>query len=305
MDNRTIFPTEEGFVSFRGYKTWYCIIGDHDEPGKFPLVCLHGGPGATHDYFGSLKYFANTGRRVILYDQLGWGNSDHIQNPTLWTVNLFLEELMELRCSLGLEQVHILGHSWGGQLAMEFALTQPLGLKSLILADTLASAPQWAAEAARLISELPKEVRQIIRSHETAGTTESPEYLAAMKIFSSRHAGGHISPRPEWVNDAFKKLENNEVYLTMWGPSEFCVTGTLKDWDITDRLGEIRVPSLVLCGRFDEATPVLAKTIHQGITGSELVIFENSAHFPHIEETERYLQVLGRFLDRVETVKVN
>ena len=99
---------------------------------------------------------------------------------------------------------------------------------------------------------------------------------------------------------AFKKLTVNEVYLTMWGPSEFYATGTLKDWDITSRLGEIRVPTLVIGGRFDEATPTITETIHQGISGSEWVIFENSAHFPHIEETELYLQVLGKFLDRTE-----
>lgn len=237
---------------------------------------------------------------MILYDQLGWGNSDHINNPSMWSVDLFVEELGEIRRTLGLERVHILGHSWGGQLAMEYALTQPVGLASLILADSLASAPQWAIEAARLISELPQDVQQTIKMHEAEGTTDSPEYQEAMKVFSRRHGGGHIDPKPEWVKQAFKKLDDNEVYLTMWGPSEFCVTGTLKDWDITDRLGEIHIPALVLCGRYDEATPVLAETIQRGISGSELVIFEHSAHFPHIEETEQYLQVLGQFLDRVE-----
>jgi proline iminopeptidase len=121
-----------------------------------------------------------------------------------------------------------------------------------------------------------------------------------MKEYSRHFAGGHIDPKPGWVKEAFKKLEDNEIYLTLWGPSEFCVTGTLKDWDITSRLGEIRVPTLVLRGRDDEATPALAETIQQGIPESELVIFEHSAHFPHIEETERYLQVLNAFLDRVE-----
>jgi proline-specific peptidase len=218
----------------------------------------------------------------------------------MWTVKLFIEELGVIRHSLGLERVHILGHSWGGQLAMEYALTQPAGLASLILADTLASAPQWAVESARLVSELPPDMQKTIQKHEAAGTTDSPEYQEGMKVFSRRHAGGHIDPKPEWVKQAFKKLENNEVYLTMWGPSEFCVTGTLKDWDITNRLGELHVPTLVLCGRYDEATPVLAETIHRGISGSELIIFENSAHFPHIEETEQYSLMLDRFLCRVE-----
>jgi proline-specific peptidase len=297
------FSIKEGYIPFRGYKTWYRIVGEKEEVGKLPLICLHGGPGATHDYFGSLEAFAASGRRVILYDQLGWGNSDHISDPSMWTIDLFVGELGTLRRALGLERIHILGHSWGGQLGMEYALTQPKGLASLILADTLASAPQWAVEAARLVSELPLEVQQTIQKHEAAGTTDSPEYEQAMEVFSRHYAGGHIDPKPEWVVQAFDKLETNEVYLTMWGPSEFCVTGTLKDWDITNRLGEIHVPTLVLCGRHDEATPSLAEAIHRGIPGSELVIFENSAHFPHIEETERYLEVLSRFLDRVEAGK--
>jgi proline-specific peptidase len=294
------FSIKEGFIPFRGYKTWYRMVGDKEEPGKVPLICLHGGPGATHDYFGSLETMANSGRRVVLYDQLGWGNSDHIQNPSMWTVELFVEELGALIHTLGLTRVHILGHSWGGQLAMEYALTQPAGLASLILADTLASAPQWAVEAQRLISQLPESTQQVIHGHEAAGTTDSAEYKEAMKEYSRHYAGGHIDRKPEWVQEAFKKLKDNEIYITMWGPSEFCVTGTLKDWDITNLLGKIRVPTLVLCGRDDEATPTLAETIQQGIPGSELVIFEHSAHFPHIEETERYLQVVSAFLDRVE-----
>lgn len=290
----------EGFIPFRGYKTWYRVVGEREAQGKLPLLCLHGGPGATHDYFGSLEAFAASGRRVILYDQLGWGNSDHVSDPSMWSIDLFVEELGAVRHALGLGRVHILGHSWGGQLAMEYALTQPAGLASLILANSLASSPQWAAEAARLVSELPSDVQQTIQKHEAAGTTDSSEYEQAMKLFSRRHGGGHIDPKPDWVNQAFSKLETNEIYLTMWGPSEFCVTGALKDWDITHRLGEIHVPALVLCGRDDEATPALAKTIHRGIPGSELVIFEHSAHFPHIEETERYLHVLDQFLNQVE-----
>jgi proline-specific peptidase len=294
------FPTTEGFISFHGYHTWYRIVGEREGPGKSSLLCLHGGPGATHDYFAPLEALAATGRRVVLYDQLGWGNSDHVHDPSLWTVDLFLGELDAVRLALGLQSVHILGHSWGGMLALEYALTRPQGVAGLVLADTAASTPQWIAETGRLISELPPEVQQAIRKHEARGSTDSPEYADACRMFSRRHGGGHIQPTPEWVEKAFEKLEDNEVYLTMWGPSEFCATGPLKDWDVTARLGEIRLPTLVIAGRYDEATPALADTIHQGIPGSELVIFESSAHFPHIEESERYLQVLSVFLDRVE-----
>jgi len=292
---------KEGFVSFRGYNVWYRTVGRPEESDKLPLLCLHGGPGATHDYLAPMEDMAAAGRSVILYDQLGWGNSDHPHDPTLWTINLFLEELSIIYKTLDLKRVHILGHSWGGMLAMEYALTQPKGLASLILADTTASTPQWIAETNRLVSELPSEVQQTIQRHQSQGTTDSPEYQEACRVFSRHHASGHINPRPEWVKKAFEKLEDNEVYLTMWGPSEFCATGTLRDWDITNRLGEIHIPTLVVGGRYDEATPALAETMHRGIPGSKLVIFENSAHFPHIEETERYLHVLDHFLSSVET----
>ena len=294
----TLMFVKEGFVPFRGYRTWYRLVGDDEESGKAPLMCLHGGPGASWDYLEPLEAVAKTGRRVVFYDQLGSGNSDEPHNPSMYTVELYVEEVDVVRRALGLQQVHILGQSWGGMLAMEYALTQPEGLVGLILADTAASLPQWASEAQRLVAELPEDVQQTLRQHLEAGTTKSPEYRNAYKVFSHRHILS-LEPRPDyWTRMASKP--GGEVYDTMWGPSEIHITGTLKDWDITGRLGEISVPTLVLCGRNDEATPVLAETINRGIPGSELVIFENSEHVPHITETSRYLQVLDQFLKRIE-----
>ena len=293
-------PTQEGFVSFRGYHTWYRIAGKQETPHKLPLLCLHGGPGATHDYLLPIAALAEGGRCVVFYDQLGSGNSDPVRGKNLWTIDLFVDELSTVCCSLGLERVHILGHSWGGQLALEYALRQPTGLASLILADSLASSIQWASEADLLRAELPDDVQQTLRQHEADGTTSSPEYQEACKVYYRRH-GCFLNPRPEWLQKAFEKIDSNqEVYQTMWGPSEFCVNGTLKDWDVTNRLGEIHVPTLVIGGRYDEATPAITQAIHRGIPGSEWVIFENSAHFPHIDETEKYLHVLNTFLNRVE-----
>lgn len=292
-------PAKEGFVSFRGYNVWYRIVGDREEPGKSPLLCLHGGPGYTWDSFEPLEAMAASGRRVIFYDQLGCGNSNVPTDPSIYTMALYLEEVDVIRRALGLERVHILGHSWGGMLAMEYALTQPPGLASLILADTGASVPQWVAEMRRLVAELPPDVQQTILKHEAAGTTDSSEYQEACRVYSRRHLDGRIDPRPDCLNRIASK-PGDEVYHTMWGPSEWCVTGPLKDWDIVSRLGEIRVPSLVIGGRYDEATPDVTETVHRGIAGSEWVIFENSGHFPHIEETERYLKVLDQFLNRVE-----
>ena len=296
----TAIPTQEGFVSFHGYQVWHRTVGDRDESGKLPLICLHGGPGAPHDYLEPLEAMAATGRRVILYDQLGCGNSDQPHNPSMWTVDLFVEEVGVVRRALGLERVHILGQSWGGMLAMEYALTQPSGLASLVVADAPASMSQWVSEANRLRAELPPEAQQTLLKHEAAGTVDSPEYQEAMLVFYRRHVC-RSAPWPECVNRAFEKLgQNPEVYHTMNGPSEFHVIGTLKEWNIVSRLAEIRVPTLVLGGRYDEATPAITETVHRGISDSEWVIFENSSHLPHVEETERYLQVLDQFLNRVE-----
>ena len=294
-------PTKEGFVSFRGYNVWYRIVGNREVPGKLPLLCLHGGPGAPHDYLEPLEGIAATGRRVIFYDQLGAGNSDHLNDPSMWTVPLFIEEVGVVRRELNLNCVHLLGQSWGGMLGMEYALTQPEGLESLIVADSPASMPQWVAEANRLRAELPTQVQETLLRHEGAGTTDDPAYEEAMMVFYRRHVC-RLDPWPDCLNRTFEKIvQNPEVYNTMIGPSEFHVTGTLKDWDIVNRLGEIHVPTLVIGGRYDEATPAITETVHRGIPGSEWVIFESSSHMPHLEETERYMQVLTNFLDHVES----
>jgi proline-specific peptidase len=297
----TSLPITEDYLSFCGYNVWYRVVGTDEAPGKSPLLCLHGGPGATHDYLEPLEALAGTGRRVIFYDQLGAGNSDHPKKPALWTVSLFLEELAALRRHLQLDQVHLLGQSWGGMLAMEHALTRAEGLRSLILADSLASMPQWSTETNRLRSRLPSDVQETLLNHETAGTTDDAAYQEAMLVFYRRHVC-RLDPWPECLVRTFAKVaENPEVYQTMIGPSEFHVTGTLKDWDIRNRLGEISVPTLVMAGRYDEATPAITGALHRGIAGSELVIFEESAHMPHLEETDRYLEVITDFLNRVET----
>jgi proline-specific peptidase len=296
---RTEVASKEGFVDFRDHKVWYRIVGEGEDAGKLPLLCLHGGPGCPHDYLEPLEAAAD-GRRAIFHDQLGCGNSDQPHDPSLWSVDLFVEEVGVIRNALGLERVHILGQSWGGMLAMEYALTKPEGLASLIIAGSPASIPQWIAEANRLRAELPPEVQAALTKHEEAGTTDAPEYQEAMLVFYARHVC-RLDPWPDCVARAFEKLtQNPEVYNTMNGPSEFHVTGTLKNWDITGRLGEIRVPTLVASGRYDEATPAIAETVHRGITGSEWVIFEESSHLPHIEEPEKFMQVLGQFLSRVE-----
>jgi L-proline amide hydrolase len=294
------FPIHEGFIPFHGYRTWYRVVGDSEEPDQFPLLVLHGGPGASSDYMEPLEAMVKTGRRVIFYDQLGGGNSDHPHNPSMWTVALFVEELRAVRKALALDRVHLLGQSWGGMLAMEYALTQPDGLISLTVADAPASMTQWVSEANRLRAQLPPPIQHTLLQHEQQGTTDSQEYQEAMMVFYQRHVC-RLHPLPECVTRTFEKLAQfPEVYSTMNGPSEFHVIGTLKTWDITARLHEITVPTLLLSGRYDEATPSIVETIHHRIADSEWVVFEHSSHMPHVEETELYMQVLGKFLKQVE-----
>ncbi len=293
-------PTSEGYVPFRGYRTWYRVVGDlaNVGQGKLPVLMLHGGPGAPHDYLESLEAFSATGRPVIFYDQLGCGNSDRPDDPDLWTVALFLDELATVRRALGLDRIHLLGQSWGGMLAMEYALTRPEGIASLVIASSPASMPLWVAEANRLRAELPPEVQETLLTHEAAGTTADPAYEEAVMVFYRRHVC-RLDPWPDFVSRAFAKL-GHQVYETMNGPSEFHVIGRLKEWDIRDRLGEIRLPSLLTSGRYDELTPMQAQIVRDGIPDCEWALFEQSSHMPHAEEAEPYMAVLDDFLTRIE-----
>jgi proline-specific peptidase len=292
----------EGTIPFKGYHTWYRIVGEGEAPGKLPLLCLHGGPGACHDYLESLDAMADTGRRVIYYDQLGCGNSSiPVSKPEMWTVPLYVEEVDVVRWALGLERIHLLGQSWGGMLAMEYMFTQPAGIASLTIASSPASMTQWVEEANKLRDLLPPDVQATLLRHEAAGTTSSAEYVEAMNVFYARHVC-RIVPNPEFVARSFDKLgQNPEVYNTMNGPSEFHVVGTLKTWDVRHRLPEINAPTLVTSGRHDEATPIIAETVQRGIRGSRWVMFENSSHTAHAEEAERYMSVLREHIERYDS----
>ncbi len=286
---------KEGFVPVGKYKAWYREAGS----GGIPLLVLHGGPGAPCDYLESLEGLTSERRRVIRYDQLGCGRSDKPAEAGLWRVERFVEEVEAVRRGLGLERLHLLGHSWGGMLAIEYVLTARPPLDSLILASANSSASQWATEADRLRAGLALDVQAVLKKHEAAGATADPEYRAAVLEYYRRHLC-RLDPWPDSVMRTFQTLAE-EVYGTMWGPSEFYITGNLKDWDRTGRLSEIDVPTLITCGRHDEATPAIAATLRDGIPGSELVVFENSSHMAHEEEKELFLQTVAGFLDRVES----
>ncbi|MCO6512351.1 MAG: proline iminopeptidase-family hydrolase, partial [Aridibacter famidurans] len=257
------------------------------------------GPGAGHDYLEPLEGLGKD-RSVVFYDQLGCGRSDKPDNRELWRIDRFVAEIDTVRSALGLEKVHLLGHSWGGWLAIEYMLTKPSGIVSLVLASTSASTSQFVNETARLKSELPADVYETMQRCEAASDFDDPDYEYAVMMFYKRH----LCRLPEWPDCALRTVENlegNAVYETMNGPNEFTVIGNLKDWDRADRLGEISVPTLITVGRYDELTPACSETLVNGIPGSRMVVFEESAHLAHVEETEEYLQVVGDFISGVES----
>jgi L-proline amide hydrolase len=294
----TEIAVREGEAAFGSYRTWYRVSGALDG-AKPPLVVLHGGPGCTHDYVDSLKGLAGGGRAVIHYDQLGNGRSTHLRDKgaDFWTVSLFLDELDNLLRTLGIGgSYHLLGQSWGGMLAAEHAVRAPAGLRGLVLANSPASMETWAAEANRLREALPRDVQAILLRHEAAGSTTSPEYQAAARVFSDRHVC-RVVPNPPEVARTFAAIdEDPTVYFTMNGPTEFHVIGTLKTWSIIDRLDRIAAPTLLISGYFDEATPATVQPYMARIRDVRWQKFPNSSHMPHVEETERCLAAVGAFL---------
>lgn len=285
---------EEGYVEVPGGRIWYRKAGNGD---GIPLVTLHGGPGYPSYHFESLDPLGDE-RVVISYDQLGCGKSDRPVDKSLWTIDRFIAELDTLRAALNLEEIHLLGHSWGSMLATDYMLTKPEGVVSLILASPALSVKRWESDAERLLAEMPQDLQEVIAKHEAAGSTDSPEYQAAAMVFLKRHLC-RLDPWPE-VMSRVEAGANLDLYRYMWGPSEFTATGTLKDYERVDRLSEIKVPTLFTCGRYDEATPETTALYQSRIPGARLVIFENSAHMTMIEEPEHYVSVLRAFLREVE-----
>ena len=289
----------EGTVPFRGFRTWYQVVGEFPAlDGKLPLLVVSGGPGCAHDYLEDLASLADeSGRPVVFYDQLGCGRSDHPDDPALWVMDTFVEEVAAVRAALGLERVHLLGHSWGSQVALEYVLGRPAGLVGLVLASPLASAPVYNAEARRLQESLPPEVQQVIDRHQAEGTTDDEAYVEATMAFNTRWLC-RLDPWPDHLMRTFTGLRE-EVYGAMWGV-DWNITGNLKDWDVTACLGELDVPVLITSGRHDLTTPAVVGPIADGIRGAEWVVFEQSSHMPSIEEPQRFRQVLESFLSKVE-----
>src|SRR5580693_3175707 len=298
-------PVRDGYAAFEDHQTWYCVVGDLSAAragdGPAPLVTLHGGPGATHDYLLSMADLASGGRAVVFYDQTGNGNSGHFpdRGADYYTVDLFARELASLVDHLGIgARYHVLGQSWGGMLAQEHALAAPGGLRSVVLSNTAAAFGHFAVEANKLRADLPPETEATLRRHEEAGTTSNPEYAEACDVFYSRH----LCRLDEWPAEVLRSFElidtEPTVYHTTNGPSEFHVIGSFRDWTARDRLSRIAVPALVISGRHDEASPAVQDDLMAGLGQAEQVILAESSHMPFWEERDAYMAAVGDFLRR-------
>jgi proline iminopeptidase len=287
----------EGYMPFEGFKTYYRIVGESTQ-GKKPLVLLHGGPGSTHNYFEVLDKIAETGRQVIMYDQIGCGNSFIEGHPELFNADTWIKELIELRKHLGLEEIHLLGQSWGGMQAIWYAIEyKPKGIKSYILSSTLSSAKLWEEEQKRRISYMNKADQQALLDAVNSGDYSSEEYNNALDKFMEMHCAGKVTENdPECLRRP--KKSGSEAYVVGWGQNEFSPTGTLSGYEFTDRLDEIKEPCLITSGSRDLCSPYIAKTMYDKIPNSEWELFQYSRHMPFVEENDKYIEVLTKWLDK-------
>ncbi len=290
---------QEGYINVSGGKIWYKIVRK-DMPG-IPLLVIHGGPGANHYYLEPIAGLTDE-RPVIFYDQLGCGNSDHPNDTSLWNIERFVDELQQVIQFLDLDKIHILGQSWGASLAVEYILTkQPKEVESLILSGPLLSAEHWMEDQKVYIGQLSDQTKKAILQGETTKEYDTTDYQNALNIFYHKHVC-RLDKWPDCLNKALAEL-NLSQYIYMWGPSEFTVTGTLKNYERVNDLDKIDLPVLFTCGEYDEATPATNKYYQQNLPGSQLHIFKDASHEHHLEKTEEYLSVLREFLNRVEIDK--
>ncbi|KAF7977085.1 hypothetical protein HWV62_4661 [Athelia sp. TMB] len=284
--------------------TWYKVVGDLANRTHTPLVILHGGPGMTHTYLSALLPLART-RPLVFYDQLGNGRSTHLP-AAFWAAAdydaVFLAELAALLAHLRITDGYaLLGHSWGGMLAARHATRAPPGLRALVVADSPADMGLWAAAQAGLRAQLPPAVLATLEEHEAARTYDAPEYVAATDVFDHLFCC-RLPEWPEAVVSSMRDIEADPtVYHTLNGPNDFTVTGPLRHWTLLDPpvIPQIRAPTLLLNGAHDGAQDATMAPFFAGIARVKWVTFAESSHMPHVEETEKYLRVVGDFLETV------
>lgn len=292
---------KDGYLSFQGYKTYYRIANPDGK--KIPLLLLHGGPGSTHNYLEILDDLANKDDRpVITYDQLGCGLSSLDEShPSLWVKETWVEELINLRDKLNLKKIHLLGHSWGGMLSIIYLTDyHPTGVVTSTLSSTLSSVKLWSKETHRLVKYLSIEDQKAIEEAERVGNYSSLEFKIANDNYMEKFiTGSKRDNLPECITR--KKRSGSESYRIAWGESEFTPSGTLKDYEYTDKLKNITCPVLLFSGADDESTPLQNKIMYENLNcKKKWYLFENSHHQSYIEEHDKYVEKLIAFLNENE-----
>jgi len=280
------------------YNVWTKAVGE----GSVQMLTLHGGPGFPHDYFECFEDFLpKQGIRFYYYDQLGVGNSDQPDDVSLWTIERYRNEVEQVRKGLGLEQFYLYGHSWGGMLAIEYALAHPGHVKALIISDMTAGIPAYEKYAATLLAELSEADRMTLAKYAAEGNYEAPEYMEIMmgKVYAQHVL--RMDPWPEPVSRAFRKF-NAKIYNTMQGPNEFVITGNFKNWDRWEDLKKINVPVLVICGKHGTMSPDDIRRMGSLIPKSRVVVTEGS-HLEMYDAQEQYFRELVKFVKDVESGK--
>lgn len=279
--------------------TWYRIVRGGD---RTPVIMIHGGPGSTHNYFELLDPLADQGRDIIMYDQIGCGNSYIDGKPELWKAETWMDELDALISHLHLQDVYLLGQSWGGMLVIQYMIERkPQHVKGIILSSTLSSASLWSHEQHRRISFMSQQDQEAIRKAEQTGNWNTEEAILANTHFMERHCAKITDSDPECLTRP--KRSGTESYLYGWGPNEYTPQGALKDFEFTDRLHEIAVPALIISGTNDLCSPLVAKTMHDHLVASTWELFDGCRHMCFAEDTEHYLNVVNTFLKQIENRK--
>jgi proline iminopeptidase len=282
----------DGQLPVEGGSVFYRVIGSGD---GLPVLLLHGGPGYTSHYLEPLAHALGGDRPAIVYDQLGSGRSDRVTDTALLKTDRFVRELDSLRRALHLDRIHLYGHSWGSMLALEYLATKPAGIASVTLASPLITSAAWIRDGQALMKTMPDSIQRIVAAHEAAGTTSSKQYQDASLAFMNRYVYGMEPPFPAEVDSAIAGY-SPLVYETMWGPSEFNPTGSLKHFDRSEMLREIQVPVLFTVGRHDEALPETVQRFAQSVPNATVRVFERSAHMAMVTERDAYAAAVRAFL---------
>jgi proline iminopeptidase len=284
----------EGTIETANGNIWYSVHGEGGR--KTPILVLHGGPGFVSMSDGLEPLWID--RPLYFYDQLGCGKSDKAADRGFYSVENYVAELALVREALKLDEVYLMGFSWGCALACAYMLDhQPDGIKGILLCAPYLASPAWDADQRRNIAQMPQEIRVAIETGEATGDF-GDTYQAAMMVYYERHVC-LLSPWPASLQKAFSNL-NVDVYHTMWGASEFTMTGKLKDYDLTPRLSEISHPVLLTCGDRDEAGVKTVKDFQQRFPDARMAVIPRASHLHQLERPEIFVAVTKDFLRDVD-----